>query len=67
MTVKDDWVDGVDIVDDTALNAMGAAINTAVQGSASGTPTALTLWKGTQAQYDALSPDYDSNTVYICT
>lgn len=25
------------------------------------------IWSGTQAQYDALSPDYDSNTIYIIT
>ncbi len=25
----------------------------------------LTLWQGTQAQYNALSPNYDSNTLYI--
>ena len=25
------------------------------------------IWSGTQAQYDALSPNYDSNTIYIIT
>ena len=25
------------------------------------------MWSGTQAQYDALSPDYDPNTIYIIT
>lgn len=25
----------------------------------------LTLWKGTQSAYDALSPNYDSNTIYF--
>ena len=25
------------------------------------------VWSGTQAQYDALSPNYDSNTIYIIT
>ena len=23
------------------------------------------IWRGTQAQYDALSPNYDNNTIYI--
>lgn len=30
-------------------------------------PTIPQIWRGTQAQYDALSPDYDSNTIYIIT
>jgi hypothetical protein len=25
------------------------------------------IWSGTQAQYDALSPNYDSNIIYIIT
>jgi hypothetical protein len=25
------------------------------------------VWSGTQAQYTALSPNYDSNTIYIIT
>jgi hypothetical protein len=37
-----------------------------VSGSSNGTATALTLWKGTQAQYDAIGTK-DSNTVYVVT
>lgn len=37
-----------------------------VTGSANGTATSLTLWTGTQAQYDAISSK-DGNTVYIVT
>ena len=37
-----------------------------VQGSNNGTPTSLTLWKGTQAQYNALGT-YDSSTIYVVT
>jgi len=37
-----------------------------VQGSSNGTPTTLTLWKGTQAQYDAIGSK-DANTVYVVT
>lgn len=30
-------------------------------------PTIPQIWQGTQAQYEALSPNYDSNTIYIIT
>lgn len=37
-----------------------------VKGSNNGTPTTMTLWKGTLSQYNALGT-YDSNTVYVIT
>lgn len=47
-----------------ARTALGAAASaTSVQGSAAGTPTPLTLWAGTQAEYDAIGTK-DPNTVY---
>jgi hypothetical protein len=46
-----------------AANITGLPTNN-VLGSSAGTPTPLTLWKGTQAQYTALGT-YDSNTVYV--
>jgi hypothetical protein len=27
----------------------------------------ITLWKGTQSDYEALAPNYDSNTIYYIT
>ncbi len=43
----------------------GSALQRAkVSGSVNGTATALTMWTGTQAQYDALGT-YDANTVYM--
>ena len=38
----------------------------AVTGSVNGTPTALTLWKGTQVQFDAIGTK-DPNTIYTIT
>jgi hypothetical protein len=56
--------------DDTKLAgiATGADVTptSRVVGSANGTATPLTLWKGTQAQYDAIGTK-DANTVYIYT
>lgn len=53
--------------DNTITNIPMSAIGTGkVSGSANGTPTSLTLWKGTQAQYNAIVSK-DSNTVYIVT
>jgi len=47
-------------------SAIQAKLSTAVGGSVNGTPTPLTLWTGTQSQYDALiSPD--SATIYVVT
>jgi hypothetical protein len=40
----------------------------AVAGSVNGTATALTLWTGTTAQYNAIgSGNYSTTTVYIVT
>lgn len=50
-----------------ATTAAAALTNlTAVGGSNNGTPTSLTLWIGTAAQYAAIGTK-DSNTVYIVT
>ena len=46
---------------DTALQAMPTGY---VSGSVNGTATNTTLWRGTQAQYDAIGSK-DSNTVYF--
>jgi hypothetical protein len=37
-----------------------------VKGSAAGTPTALTLWTGTKAQYDAITAK-SATTIYVVT
>ncbi len=47
-------------------NDLGVNLNYVVTGSNNGTATALTLWTGTQAQYNALG-SYGSTTVYIVT
>lgn len=53
---------------DTWLYAPISATNTEVSGSANGTPTALTLWTGTQTQYDAIGEgNYSATTVYVVT
>lgn len=46
----------------------GAEVNdtSTVLGSVNGTPTALTLWTGTSAQYAAIGTK-DANTVYVVT
>jgi hypothetical protein len=44
----------------------GSGSDTLVDGSVNGTPTALTLWTGTQTQYDAITTP-DPTTVYIVT
>lgn len=36
-----------------------------VVGSVNGTPTSLTVWAGTKAQFDALPTPRDTNTVYV--
>ena len=41
-------------------------LDNAVKDSVKST-TVTTLWKGTQAEYEALSPDYDANTLYVIT
>jgi len=41
-------------------------ITGAVQGSVNGTTTSLTLWTGTQAQYNAIGSK-DNNTIYVIT
>ena len=46
--------------------AVAADLTNKVAGSANGTPTALTLWTGTQAQYDAVGTK-NSATVYVVT
>ena len=46
---------------DTALQAMPTGY---VSGSANGTPTNTVLWRGTQAQYDAIGSK-DANTIYV--
>ncbi len=66
LPLKDDWVDSTDSFYAADQNDVAALINTSVQGSANGTPTNLTLWVGTQAQYDAIGTP-DPNTVYFCT
>lgn len=38
-----------------------------VSGSNNGTATSLVLWKGTQAQYDALAGSRSSSTIYVVT
>ena len=55
--VTKDWV--------TAQISSGGE-TTIVQGSVNGTPTQLTLWTGTAAQYSAVSPKV-ATTVYIVT
>lgn len=47
-----------------ATTLAGAAITV---GSNNGTPTGLTLWKGTAAQYTALGSGRPSTTIYIVT
>ncbi|AWY03826.1 hypothetical protein SEA_NEDARYA_7 [Gordonia phage Nedarya] len=47
-------------------NQLDAGLVNKVSGSNNGTPAALTLWKGTQAQYDAIATK-DANTVYVVT
>ncbi|QDK03089.1 minor tail protein [Mycobacterium phage SydNat] len=49
---------------DAAAQRATLGLSAAVVGSNNGTPTALTIWKGTQAQYDAISTK-DSNTIYV--
>ena len=79
MTVKSDWASG-QTVNASDMNSVGAQVNTnstdiatlqaadthTVAGSVNGTPTALTLWTGTQAQYDAIGSK-SSTTVYVAT
>ncbi|AEL17655.1 tail protein [Mycobacterium phage Theia] len=54
------------LLDDSDVSTMRATLGlgAAVVGSNNGTPTALTIWKGTQAQYDAIATK-DSNTLYV--
>lgn len=57
----------IDGSSNTLSNVPMSALGTGkVTGSVNGTPTSLTLWKGTQAQYNALGT-YDANTVYVVT
>ena len=46
---------------DSQVSDLQSQINTKVNGAG------LTLWKGTQAEYDALYPIYDPNTIYYVT
>jgi hypothetical protein len=52
----------------TGASTAAAALSNlkAVAGSVNGTATALTLWTGTQAQYDAIGTK-DTATVYVIT
>lgn len=71
--LADDAVTAAKLADNAVVNAnvaAGAAIALSklatgvVAGSANGTPTNLTLWKGTQTEYDAIVTK-DGNTVYV--
>ena len=48
----------------TLSGVTAAAISTIPANPVQST-SVTTLWKGTQAEYDALAPDYDPNTFYI--
>lgn len=67
-TVADLSSAGRALIDDADASAQRTTLGlgAAVLGSANGTPTALTLWTGTQAQYDAIVSK-DTNTIYIAT
>ena len=49
----------------TVPTTVSSFTNDAGYLTSSSLATYAKIWSGTQAQYDALSPDYDSNTIYI--
>lgn len=72
MVLKDDWNtnDTFTAADENAIasdvNADTAALQFVVSGSVNGTPTALTVWVGTTAEFNAISSP-DPQTVYLYT
>lgn len=58
--------DGLVYLNGVPLATRSYADSAKVSGSDAGTPAALTLWKGTQAQYNAIGTK-DNNTVYAIT
>jgi len=59
-------------MDGTSLNSEnassgGSTLSAVTTGEKYNWNNKASIWSGTQAQYDALSPNYDSNTIYIIT
>jgi hypothetical protein len=51
---------------ETAVNG-GSTLSVVTTGEKYTWNNKASVWSGTQAQYTALSPNYDSNTIYIIT
>ena len=66
-TLPTNWADNIGMIENAAfLNKVGANANIAVYGKDNSGDRTLTLWVGTQAQYDAIATK-DANTVYVVT
>lgn len=70
MPLKNDWADVTDSFYAADQNAVADACNALaigrVSGSDNGTPTNLTVWVGSEAEYALVDPK-DSTTLYFCT